>query len=133
VDETVGTNIPKNFVPSVEKGFRAFCEKGMMAGCKVAGVKFRLIDGDHHVVDSNDWAFQCAAQGAMKQSKYSIIIFSPVRKPGSIPKPYCIIRTSAKYKLSKRRSFPAFSIPISACSLAYIWSIIQNRSYHDTK
>ncbi|CAG0913875.1 unnamed protein product [Notodromas monacha] len=68
VDQTVGTNIPKNFVPSVEKGFRAFCEHGMLSGSRVAGIRFRLIDGDHHVVDSNDWSFQFAAQGAMRQT-----------------------------------------------------------------
>ncbi|XP_053403561.1 elongation factor G, mitochondrial-like [Mercenaria mercenaria] len=65
-DETVGTNVPKNFVPSVQTGYRHICEKGPLAGQKVSGILFRLRDGDHHAVDSSDWAFQQAAHGAMK-------------------------------------------------------------------
>jgi len=68
VDETVGTNIPKNFVPAIKKGFLTFCEKGHYTGNKISGVKFRLIDGDHHIVDSNEIAFVLAAQGAMRQT-----------------------------------------------------------------
>ncbi|CAL8072765.1 unnamed protein product [Calicophoron daubneyi] len=67
-DETVGTHIPKNFVPAVEVGFRKTCSEGMLAGQKISGVRFRLQDGDHHIVDSSDWAFQLAAEGAMKQA-----------------------------------------------------------------
>uniref|UniRef100_A0A023GLU9 Elongation factor G, mitochondrial n=1 Tax=Amblyomma triste TaxID=251400 RepID=A0A023GLU9_AMBTT len=66
-DDTVGTNVPKNFVPAIEKGFRAMCEKGCLTGHKIAGVCFRLTDGDHHIVDSNDISFFLAAQGAIKQ------------------------------------------------------------------
>ncbi|XP_043587455.1 elongation factor G, mitochondrial [Bombus pyrosoma] len=67
-DETIGTNIPKQFVPGVERGFRTICEKGFLTGHKVAGVKFRLIDGMHHCVDSSELAFFLAGQGAMKDS-----------------------------------------------------------------
>ncbi|KAL7059430.1 hypothetical protein AAHC03_013472 [Spirometra sp. Aus1] len=68
-DETVGTNIPKNYVPAIETGFRNICEKGgCLCGAKVVGVRFRLQDGAHHSVDSSDWAFQLAAEGAMKQA-----------------------------------------------------------------
>ncbi|XP_055637342.1 elongation factor G, mitochondrial [Toxorhynchites rutilus septentrionalis] len=65
-DETVGTNVPKQYVPSVEKGFRQMGEKGLLSGHKLSGIKFRLIDGAHHIVDSSDLAFMLAAQGAIK-------------------------------------------------------------------
>lgn len=79
-DETVGTNIPKTFIPAIEKGFRESCEKGMLAGYKVKGVKFRLQDGASHMVDSNEISFILAAQGAMKQAfvKGLWIIIEPV-------------------------------------------------------
>lgn len=67
-DETIGTNVPKQFVPGVERGFRTMCEKGFLTGHKVAGVKFRLIDGMHHCVDSSELAFFLAGQGAIKDS-----------------------------------------------------------------
>lgn len=69
-DETYGTNIPKQFVQYVEKGFRQMCEKGEMTGHKIAGVKFRLIDGASHMVDSDEFSFIAAATGAVKQGKY---------------------------------------------------------------
>ncbi|KAI1306022.1 Elongation factor G, mitochondrial [Halotydeus destructor] len=66
-DETFGPNIPKNFVQYIDKGFRSMCEKGSLSGHKIAGVKFRLMDGAHHIVDSNEIAFTLAAVGAVKQ------------------------------------------------------------------
>lgn len=66
-DETVGTNVPKQFVPGVERGFKLMTEKGMLSGHKMSGVKFRLKDGAHHIVDSSELAFMLAAQGAVKE------------------------------------------------------------------
>ncbi|RWS16159.1 elongation factor G-like protein [Dinothrombium tinctorium] len=66
-DETYGPNVPKQFVPAVEKGFRMMCEKGILTGHKIAGVKFRLQDGDNHCVDSNEISFILATVGAVKQ------------------------------------------------------------------
>ncbi|VDN97685.1 unnamed protein product [Rodentolepis nana] len=68
-DETVGTNIPKNYVPAIQTGFRNVCESGgSLSGAKIVGVRFRLKDGAHHCVDSSDWSFQQAAEGAMRQA-----------------------------------------------------------------
>jgi elongation factor G len=66
-DETYGPNVPKQFVPAVEKGFRMMCDRGALTGHKIAGVKFRLLDGDNHSVDSSEISFIMAAQGAIKQ------------------------------------------------------------------
>lgn len=68
-DETVGTNVPKQFVPGVRKGFLAMAEKGLLAGQKLSGLKFRLQDGAHHMVDSSEFSFFLAAQGAIKQGE----------------------------------------------------------------
>ncbi|XP_075153790.1 mitochondrial translation elongation factor G 1 [Haematobia irritans] len=67
VDETVGTNVPKQFIPGVEKGFREMALKGMLSGHKLAGIRFRLQDGGHHIVDSSELAFMLAAHGAVKE------------------------------------------------------------------
>lgn len=66
-DETSGPNVPKGFVPFIERGFRKMCEKGPLTGHKIAGVLFRLQDGANHPVDSNEIAFTEAAYGAMRQ------------------------------------------------------------------
>lgn len=66
-DETVGTNVPRQFVPGVERGFKTMTEKGLLSGHKLSGIKFRLLDGGHHIVDSSELAFNLAAQGAVKE------------------------------------------------------------------
>ncbi|RVE54665.1 hypothetical protein evm_000786 [Chilo suppressalis] len=65
-DETIGTNVPKQFIPGVERGFLDSCQKGFLSGHKVSGIKFRLHDGAHHIVDSSELAFFLAAKGAVK-------------------------------------------------------------------
>ncbi|XP_055332891.1 elongation factor G, mitochondrial-like [Paramacrobiotus metropolitanus] len=76
-DLTVGTNLPKPFIPAVEKGFRHACEKGPLMGAKASGIRFVVKDGAHHIVDSNEIAFMLAAQGAMEdcyeQGKWQIL------------------------------------------------------------
>lgn len=67
VDETVGTNVPKQYIPGIRRGFLAMAEKGLLAGQKLSGLKFRLLDGAHHIVDSSELAFFLAAQGAIRE------------------------------------------------------------------
>ena len=69
VDQTVGTNVPKSLVPAIEKGFMQMVDKGLLSGHKMAGVRFIVRDGAHHIVDSNEISFIIAAHGAIKQVK----------------------------------------------------------------
>lgn len=66
-DETSGPNVPKQYIPFIERAFRKMCQKGPLMGNKIAGIKFRLQDGANHVVDSNEIAFTEATYGAMRQ------------------------------------------------------------------
>ena len=65
-DAVVGGSVPRQFVPSVEKGFKKAMERGIVAGYPVVDLKVRLFDGKHHPVDSKDVAFQMAASKAFK-------------------------------------------------------------------
>ncbi|MEE8141757.1 MAG: elongation factor G, partial [Planctomycetota bacterium] len=62
-----GGNIPKEYILSVEKGFRSMLGKGPLIGAPVHGLTVTLTDGAHHSVDSSDMAFQTAARGAFRE------------------------------------------------------------------
>ena len=66
-DETVGGCVPKNFIPSVEKGLRNCIGKGVLAGYPMVFLKATLFFGSYHPVDSSDMAFQTAAGIAYKE------------------------------------------------------------------
>jgi len=68
VDEIVGGVIPKNYIPSVEKGIRNSMEKGYIAGFPVIDLRATLYDGSYHDVDSSDMAFQIAASLGFKKA-----------------------------------------------------------------
>ena len=63
----VGGNVPREYVPGVEKGLRGAMESGVVAGYPVIDVKATLVDGAHHDVDSSVMAFEVAARAAMRE------------------------------------------------------------------
>ena len=63
----VGGNVPREYVPGVEKGLRGAMESGVVAGYPVIDVKATLLDGAHHDVDSSVMAFEVAARAAMRE------------------------------------------------------------------
>lgn len=67
-EEVVGGRIPKNFIPSIEKGFRDSLIKGPVAEYPVVGVKAILTDGSYHDVDSSDRAFQTCARDCFRET-----------------------------------------------------------------
>jgi len=64
----VGGNVPKEFFPAIEKGFRGMMDEGPLAGFPLLDVEIELYDGAYHAVDSSAVAFEIAAKGAYRQS-----------------------------------------------------------------
>jgi elongation factor G len=77
-----GGNIPIEYIPACEKGFRACLPKGDLIGFPIVGLKVTLMDGSYHPVDSSDNAFQQAAIGAFRSvySKCKPIILEPIMR-----------------------------------------------------
>lgn len=82
VDKIVGGVVPKNFIPSVEKGVREAMTKGVLAAYPVTDVKVTLFDGKHHPVDSSDIAFQIAASMGFKKAMEAAkpVLLEPIMK-----------------------------------------------------
>ncbi|GAB4404772.1 MAG: elongation factor G [Bacteroidia bacterium] len=66
VDDIKGGSIPREFIPSVEKGFRSSMGDGVLAGYPLVGLRVRLFDGSFHTVDSDQLSFELAARTALR-------------------------------------------------------------------
>ena len=82
INDITGGVIPKEFIPSVEKGLRETITSGPLAGFPVVGVKVKLVFGSYHDVDSSEMAFKLAASMAFKQgfTKASPVLLEPIMK-----------------------------------------------------
>ena len=78
----VGGNVPKEFFPAIEKGFKSMMTTGPLASFPVLDVEVELVDGGYHAVDSSAIAFEIAAKGAFRQSmpKAGPQLLEPVMK-----------------------------------------------------
>ena len=80
IDEVKGGNIPKEFIPAVEKGFKSAMANGVLAGYEVTSMKVILKDGSFHPVDSDALSFEICARQAFRKAlpKASPVIMEPI-------------------------------------------------------
>jgi len=78
----VGGNVPKEYIPGVEKGLRSAMDAGVLAGYPVTGVKCTLYDGAYHEVDSNVMCFEIAARAAFREGmrQAAAVLLEPIMK-----------------------------------------------------
>jgi elongation factor G len=82
VDEVKGGNVPREYIPSVEKGFREAIKNGVLAGFPLVNLKVTLRDGSFHPVDSDSLAFEIAAKQGFKHAmkKGKNVLLEPIMK-----------------------------------------------------
>ncbi|MBQ6878817.1 MAG: elongation factor G [Bacteroidales bacterium] len=80
IDEVKGGNVPKEFIPSVEKGFKSAMSNGVLAGYEVPSLKVTLKDGSFHPVDSDQLSFELAARLAFRHAcpKAKPVLLEPI-------------------------------------------------------
>ncbi|PBQ34246.1 elongation factor G [Sphingobacteriaceae bacterium] len=82
INEITGGNIPREFIPAVEKGFKASLNTGVLAGYPLVGMKVVLTDGSYHAVDSDALSFEIAAKTAYREAlpKCKPVLLEPIMK-----------------------------------------------------
>jgi elongation factor G len=82
IDSVKGGNVPKEYIPSVEKGMRETAETGSLIGFPIIDFSVELVDGKYHDVDSSALAFEICARGAMREGaqKAGITLLEPIMK-----------------------------------------------------
>ena len=82
VNEVKGGNIPKEFIPSVQKGFETAMKNGILGGYPMTGLKVVLVDGSYHPVDSDQLSFELAAINAYRNAlpKCAPVLMEPIMK-----------------------------------------------------
>jgi elongation factor G len=82
VNEVVGGNVPREFIPSVEKGFKSAMQNGVLAGYTMDSLKVRLTDGSFHAVDSDALSFEICARSAFREAlpKAKPVLLEPIMK-----------------------------------------------------
>lgn len=82
VNEITGGNIPREFIPAVEKGFKASLANGVLAGYPLVGLKVVLTDGSYHAVDSDALSFEICARNAFREAlgKCKPVLLEPIMK-----------------------------------------------------
>ena len=82
VNEVKGGNIPKEFIPSIQKGFEAAMKNGILGGYPLDSLKVTVVDGAYHPVDSDQLSFEIAAQMAYKEAcvKAGPVLMEPIMK-----------------------------------------------------
>ncbi len=80
IDEVKGGNIPKEYIPAIEKGFRMAMQNGVKAGFPMESLKVRLLDGSYHSVDSDSLSFELAAKMAFRNAcrKATTVLLEPI-------------------------------------------------------
>ena len=82
VNEITGGNIPREFIPAVEKGFKNSLSNGVLAGYPLVGLKVILTDGSYHAVDSDALSFEICARSAYREAlpKCKPVLLEPIMK-----------------------------------------------------
>ncbi|MES2139368.1 MAG: elongation factor G [Bacteroidota bacterium] len=82
INEISGGNIPREFIPAVEKGFKSAMVNGVLAGYPVDTLKVRLLDGSYHNVDSDALSFEICARSAFREAmpKAKPVLLEPIMK-----------------------------------------------------